>query len=625
MGPERRVVDQVCLVGDIPAFFEAISTWDRGHAFPILFDDVESSFRFIRAFKPARVIRFVGTSAPIAQDKIWDRAVAAVGASWSEPDDHSSKTSGIEVPRSIGATPPGVILSSPEASMLAGAVALAAGRFQPLLRFDSSKKYSDVLSFEDFLKFDLDLTSKIQARIPRYDTLGDDCDFITLAGDWPYRYLDSNREINAVDDRLARSVITSRRWGYAGRIIGNAPESVYQAMCSLFLQPESAVMFNGYDEKSPPWSDYATREAATRLSASLPTSQISGDREAGIDGWHDTFDPDNQHGLVLINSHGMPRVFNLRSGPACAADIPRGVPSAVLMIHSYSAADPADPFTIAGRWLANGAFLYFGSVNEPYLDAFRTPRLVGNLISEKLPIVVAVRKSLNESRGLPWRLIFLGDPLYRLSSIIKPEPRLTEWERTSGWPAYEERPFSLEWDDNARFLWALKTSIARLTRDPGPEGQPSPDEILLGVNREKLVGSYRPVYEALLVELLLQSRKRGLLRSKIASIPEAERSPSLCRAFETIEAIEFTLVMATQDFTKARQVWVEMIRSNVSQELKEQSTPRLGKLANSPFRRAEWAESLRLILRERSTEPEALALASELKRVEKAIQNEASK
>ena len=39
--------------------------------------------------------------------------------------------------------------------------------------------------------------------------------------------------------------------------------------------------------------------------------------------------------------------------------------------------DPTNPETIAGRWLAQGAFVYFGSVNEPFLLSFRTPRLVG--------------------------------------------------------------------------------------------------------------------------------------------------------------------------------------------------------------------------------------------------------
>ena len=51
-------------------------------------------------------------------------------------------------------------------------------------------------------------------------------------------------------------------------------------MCSLFLQPESALMFNGYDESAPPWSDYAMRAAALRLSGAVPTSHVSGEQPA---------------------------------------------------------------------------------------------------------------------------------------------------------------------------------------------------------------------------------------------------------------------------------------------------------------------------------------------------------
>ncbi len=39
-------------------------------------------------------------------------------------------------PRWLGPTPPGAVLASPDGRMLAGAVALAAGRFQPLVRLN---------------------------------------------------------------------------------------------------------------------------------------------------------------------------------------------------------------------------------------------------------------------------------------------------------------------------------------------------------------------------------------------------------------------------------------------------------------------------------------------------------
>ena len=122
--------------------------------------------------------------------------------------------------------------------------------------------------------------------------------------------------------------------------MGDPTESTYRAMCSLFLQPDSAAMFNGYEESTEPWASYSMRIASSRLSTLLPTTHLSGQALGSVEGWHETFDPWNKFGLVLINSHGMPTVFHMRGDPATTADIPRTVPTAILMIHSFSAADP---------------------------------------------------------------------------------------------------------------------------------------------------------------------------------------------------------------------------------------------------------------------------------------------
>ena len=191
-GPAREVVDQVCLVPDVPSFLEAISSWDQGHYFPILFDDVESSFRFIRAFKPARIVRLPRPAAPVPAGKLWQRAVEVVGASWTvDEGPNASRPSGEAPPKGLGLTPPGVVFSSPNAPMLAGAVALAAGRFQPLLRLDSDKRSGDVLTLDGVEAFDRSIAQTVGHRVPNHGQLGDDCDFLTIAGDWPYRYLDA--------------------------------------------------------------------------------------------------------------------------------------------------------------------------------------------------------------------------------------------------------------------------------------------------------------------------------------------------------------------------------------------------------------------------------------------------
>ena len=63
-GPERQVVDQVVLVPDVATFLEAIASWDERHFFPILIDDVELTIKFLRAFRPARVVRYPRRVAP---------------------------------------------------------------------------------------------------------------------------------------------------------------------------------------------------------------------------------------------------------------------------------------------------------------------------------------------------------------------------------------------------------------------------------------------------------------------------------------------------------------------------------------------------------------------------------
>src|SRR3954447_24733014 len=119
VGPGRAVVDQVCLVPDVPTFLEAIATWDERHYFPILIDDIELTFKFIRAFRPARIVRFPRKVPQVAPDALWERAQAAVGRAWSEEAGANASAAGDVVPRSLGATPPGVVLSAPESPMLA--------------------------------------------------------------------------------------------------------------------------------------------------------------------------------------------------------------------------------------------------------------------------------------------------------------------------------------------------------------------------------------------------------------------------------------------------------------------------------------------------------------------------
>ena len=70
---------------------------------------------------------------------------------------------------------------------------------------------------------------------------------------------------------------------------------------------------------------------------------------------HATVGPASRFGLFLINTTGGPDNFTIGGGPGRPGDVPGGMFCAVSMIHSFSAADPADPQTIAGRWLGRTA------------------------------------------------------------------------------------------------------------------------------------------------------------------------------------------------------------------------------------------------------------------------------
>ena len=187
-------------------------------------------------------------------------------------------------------------------------------------------------------------------------------------------------------------------------------------MAALFLRPAEALLWDTYDATGP-WSGYSLFPAAEMLnrSSSGPgTTFLRTGTHADLASWHRVVDPRNRFGFVWINSSGSPQMFSIPGGPGHPADLPAGLPTAVVMIHSFSAADPADPRTIAGRWLSQGAFVYYGSVHEPFLQSFRPAGLVAEMAAAEVPLSAALRQGEFEPFGRPWRLIYLGDPLYRL-------------------------------------------------------------------------------------------------------------------------------------------------------------------------------------------------------------------
>lgn len=614
-GPSRQVVDMVCLVPDLPTFFEAVAAWDEAHYFPVLIDDVELTFKFLRAFRPARIVRYPSKAAAIPPDKVWEKAVAAVGKAWSSgnvPADRIPR--GDAPPASLGPTPPGVVVSTPDSPSLAGAVALAAGRFQPLLKWETPKHFADVIPEGEARDLSLSLDALVSGCVPRYDALGDDCDFVTLAGDYPYRYT-ANNQSNAFDDLILRSARTGSRWAFAGRIMGDPVQSAYRAMCSLFLSPSTALMYNTYQEKEPPWSQYAMTRAAAVLGKVLPVTHRSGPR-AGLAGWHQTFDPVNRFGLVVLNSHGNPTTFHLEAGPGQTADIPESGPAVVLMIHSFSADMPTDPDTIAGRWLANGAYAFYGSMNEPYLHAFRTPGLASSFLAENLPVVVSQRQTSGEAAAQPWRLVYFGDPLYRLKPLPADAGRTASWGPVDGWRSYGEYlPPAPNAAEGLRLNWALKAAIFRLQTGTAPRQKTDLPGTLLGIARDRLEPPFRPLYDDLLADTLFQAGRTAELIDRLSRIPPAERSPAVRRHLETAQTAALQRAASTNNFRQALSLWGDVIRARGSRDFARVFTERVGRLADTPVKRAEWQSRLRASQRANADPDNAAVIEAELKRV----------
>jgi hypothetical protein len=612
-GPARKVVDMVCLVPDVPTFFEAISVWDETHFFPILIDDVELSFKFIRAFRPARIVRYPRKAAPIPPGGLWNAAAGAVARSWSNA---AASPRGETVPRSLGPTPPGAVISHASSPMLAGAVALAAGRFQPLLRWETTRHFSDQPSREEALRLAEGLESTVSDTIAACKTLGDDCDFLTLAGDWPYRYHDK-RGPAAFDDLVGRNrTATSHpRWALAGRLLGDPTASVYRAMCSLFLTADSALLLNAYTNPNSPWSEYRLTEAADRLAPRTRVTLREGER-ASLTDWHRVFDPRNRFGLLMINTNGEPSLFHLPGGPGVTSDIPPSEPTAILIIHSFSAEDPTDPETIAGRWLANGAFAYFGAVNEPYLQGFRAPAQVAGLIEADLPLAAAGWRTSAEPYGRPWRLVYLGDPLYRPFPRNRRVERLEAWAPVATWPSYGEHGQPGHGSTEAeRVEWALKTALFQLQRTARPQQRIDLPAFLLTIRRERLDSRLAPIFDALLVDSLSYANQDSLLLERLARIGPAAPGSLVARTRQALQMARLQRLVTARDLDGAVRIWSAVVQTDPPAPLLEVATQRVAALADTPARCDAWRTQLRVARRGMDgRSPLAVLIDAELKR-----------
>ncbi|MBC7771362.1 MAG: hypothetical protein H7210_02590, partial [Pyrinomonadaceae bacterium] len=460
------VIPTVVIVPDPRSYIAAIKTWTLskpptateasattseqppkaplfGSYFPILIDDGtwqsrEDIARFVRGFEPASVVRW---SAPKTDlDEAKDAKLAPV---------HATTTTEIETALSMAwgeadparlldrwallrLQPVGIVVASENDPAWTGALALAAGRGQPIAWVKPPRRGVD----ERFSMEQCDqLSTSIEEACTRtgyaWSALGDQLDAVTLCLNSPdvvQLPKDDKRVMLAVTDLVGRTRNAGERarWAWTGHVFGSESRAAYNAMCALFLQQRSAWLFDGY-EHSQPWSQWDVTPAAEDLSKAEFACIVDDNGRQGDNDWrrriagapevlsNDPLTPPGgmKAGLIAVNTKGYPDYFELRPGVCNSTDVPLlNVPAMVHFVHSWSANQVTFRRVIAGRFIANGAYAYVGAVNEPTLQAFvPTPQMVRRMLAGA-PWGVAVR--LDDAA--PGKVTVIGDPLIMIGA-----------------------------------------------------------------------------------------------------------------------------------------------------------------------------------------------------------------
>jgi hypothetical protein len=433
------IIPTLVLVPDEASYIAAIEAWNtnsRATRFPVLIDDGTWACRmrvarFVRAFTPASVVRWQAGAAlsklPDGADARQKRIENAAASAWGV----QAATDLAKRWEALHFKPPGVVVCSTKDPAWTAGVALAAFHGQPMLWMDPPN-CPDPTGY-----LMLDQADDLNARIIKgleklgrpWNRLGDEIDAVTLCMTTPSRAWlgkDDKRRYLAVTDIVGRSDDKSgrARWAWCGQIMGDGERAAYDAMCALFLRPEGAWLFDGYDT-STPWNRFDMTAAAASLQRAgiVPVLddnaagcglvqwrlRCGGTRQApgsppgagmGIDA-----------GLVAVNSSGNGDYFDLKPGQGKPGDAPiLRRPAMVYFVHSFSLVQPTNRSTVGGAWLDRGAFAYVGSVEEPFLEAFvPTPKAMARL-AEGVPWGAAMRTD----DGVAWKLAVLGDPLITL-------------------------------------------------------------------------------------------------------------------------------------------------------------------------------------------------------------------
>ena len=414
-----RVSSTVVVVSNADSYLEAVSRWKPTYRYPVLIDDGtqashEDIARFVRSYQPARVVRWHADGArPGFPERMAVEAVQKANArSWGIPVEHATQALLLEYWKKLQLDPPGLVIMGETDPAWPAALALASAHAQPIYSIGVKQDINATLSVDEADQLEKAVQVAADATTLAWRELGDALEAVTLCLNVPAR-IDTGKdgECFATTDRIGRlstGLESGTRWAWTGQVHGSQAQSAYRAMCSIFLSPRRAWVFDGYPTSNP-WNFWDGTRAAELLKEVGITPDLDDTPRQGTRDWRLRAARPINAELILVNSKGGNDYFDLEPGQCRAGDVPLlGVPALVHFVHSWSAQFPGSRATIAGRFFERGAFAYVGSVHEPFLHAFQTtPAAAGRLISGA-PFAAALR--VDDPKL--WKIAVMGDPLH---------------------------------------------------------------------------------------------------------------------------------------------------------------------------------------------------------------------
>ncbi len=426
------VIDKVVLVPDGATYLDEISKWSEAGHWPVLFEDDLYAPLFVRGFEPLRVERRASVGALPTDRREREKRMMTVAA--------EAITDGavdiVDACARRGFSPSMVVIANADDPAWTAAVALAALRGAPIHFTDQSfGAPSDTLDAKGFVALSNELEIAAERTGLPWKDLGDAIDAFVICRAVANKCvpnLEANLQLAIPSGPFATTpgqplatintlgrLKSGQFWSMGSCIFGSEARSAYVAMASTFTPRKSAWLINGYAIGGG-WVDYSSQAAREPLTTQGIVSEVWEKDSATLASWRMLLMGGFGGDAFLINSHGMSNQFGLYGdGTANIGDVPLfDRPAMVHFIHSFSLERAGSSDTVGGRFIDHGAYAYFGSVYEPLLNAFVTPKMLADRVGFFVPFLIAARVAEGQF-ARPWRTSAYGDPLALLATPSK--------------------------------------------------------------------------------------------------------------------------------------------------------------------------------------------------------------